>query len=175
MLKYFHDTKVAFKTFLERPDRKQALLELFQKEFNAVEDDLRLVFWHMMFVSETEILVWLTDVCLKSSSDSDAKSELHQRVEDLRDQLWELSDTRKDEAEQERLAIIEDRWVEDHFAILTNVYVTAMQAEVDRYVGTKAVVVDYWRDVCGAVSCAVRILTSLFTFDFQCKLFTHLL
>ena len=41
MIRYFHTTEQSFKSFLERPDRKQALVELFQKEFNIIEDDLR--------------------------------------------------------------------------------------------------------------------------------------
>ncbi|KAI9096087.1 hypothetical protein DFS34DRAFT_623887 [Phlyctochytrium arcticum] len=125
VLRYFHVTKVNFKRFLERPDTKQQLVELFQDEFNAVEDDLR--------------------------SDLDAKSELHQRADDLRERLWEMSDKRKDEAEAERLFIIEDKWVEDHFVILVNVYIALMQAEVDRHVGTKQLIYDYFKDAYGTV------------------------
>ncbi|KAI8843668.1 hypothetical protein BC829DRAFT_400872 [Chytridium lagenaria] len=112
IVRYFYNTKVNFKKFLERPDKKQALVDLFQLEFNAIEDDLR--------------------------SDPDAKAELHQRAEDLRERLWEMSDVRRDEAEAERVAVIEDKFVEDHFAILMNVYITMVQAE-DAY-GTSAIV-----------------------------------
>ena len=41
MTHYLYDTKANFKKFLERPDKKQALLDLFQDEFNNIEDDLR--------------------------------------------------------------------------------------------------------------------------------------
>ncbi|TPX63415.1 adenylate kinase [Spizellomyces sp. 'palustris'] len=125
ILTYFHGIKVNFKRFLERPDQKQHLIELFQHEFNNVEDDLR--------------------------SDSDAKAELHQRAEDLRERLWEMSDKRKEEAETERMSIIEDKWVEDHFIIMANVYITMMQVEVDRHLGTKHLIADYFRDAQGAV------------------------
>ncbi|KAI8999817.1 hypothetical protein BC832DRAFT_563700 [Gaertneriomyces semiglobifer] len=125
VLRYFHGVKSNFRRFLERPDNKQKLVELFQAEFNMVEDDLR--------------------------SDQDAKAELHQRAEDLRERLWELSDKRRDEAEAERLSIIEDKWVEDHFVAISNVYIIMLQAEVDRYVGTRSVVLDFYRDTHGLV------------------------
>lgn len=34
--------------------------------------------------------------------DVETKQELHQRTDDLRDKLWEISDIRKSEAEAER-------------------------------------------------------------------------
>ncbi|KAI8587012.1 hypothetical protein BDZ88DRAFT_399175, partial [Geranomyces variabilis] len=125
VLRYFYSTKVNFRRFLERPDRKQQLVELFQTEFNNVEDDLR--------------------------SDPDAKAELHQRAEDLRDKLWDMSDKRKDEAEAERVLIVEDKWVEEHFVIIANVYIAMVQAEVDRYLGTKLLAADYFRDAYGTL------------------------
>ncbi|RKO93481.1 hypothetical protein BDK51DRAFT_25580, partial [Blyttiomyces helicus] len=125
MIRYFHDAKVNFRSFLERPDRKQALMEKFQAEYNTIEDDLR--------------------------SDPDAKSELHQRADDLREDLWDLSDKRKEQAEAERVAVVEDKWVEDHFAILANVYITMMQAEADRFAGTRQLALDYYKDTMAAV------------------------
>ncbi|KAI8928765.1 hypothetical protein BC831DRAFT_447306 [Entophlyctis helioformis] len=123
ILRFFFETKTNFKKYLERPDARQELVELFQAEYNAVEDDLR--------------------------SDPDAKSELHQRVEDLRDRLWEMSDKKREEAEAERISIIEDRWIEDHSYILANTYITMMQAELDRYLSTRQIVLDYFRDAYG--------------------------
>ncbi|KAI8807069.1 hypothetical protein BJ742DRAFT_854688 [Cladochytrium replicatum] len=123
VIRYFHETKLNFKTFLERPDKKQALVRQFQLDYNSIEDDLR--------------------------SDPDAKAELHQRAEDLRDRLWDLSDERRDDAEVERLGIIEDRWVEDHYAMLVNVYIALMQAEVDKFCHTRQWLTDYYRDTLG--------------------------
>ena len=120
ILRYFFEAKVNFKTFLERPDMKQDLIDLFQTEFNAVEDDLR--------------------------CDNDAKAELHQRVEDLRDKLWEISDKKREEADSERMSLIEDKWVEDHSYILANIYISMFQAEVERYIGSRQVIVDFYRD-----------------------------
>ena len=38
---YFHDIKTHFKSFLERADKKQDSVDLFQKEYNAIEEDFR--------------------------------------------------------------------------------------------------------------------------------------
>jgi hypothetical protein len=120
MIRYFNTTKADFTGYLERPDKKQELVDEFQAEFNAIEEDLR--------------------------CDPDAKAELHQRSEDLRERLWEMSDARQEKAEGERLQVVEDKWVEDHSVILTNIFLTAMQAEIDTLNGTRQVVIDYFRD-----------------------------
>ncbi|KAI9143629.1 hypothetical protein BKA69DRAFT_86943 [Paraphysoderma sedebokerense] len=120
-INYFFQIKATFKEFLQRPDNKQALLSAFQKDFNNIEEDLR--------------------------SDPDTKAELHQRAEDLREKLWEISDRRKEEAEAERMAVIEDKWVEDHFAVLGNLFITLMQVEVNRFLGTKQLILDYYKDL----------------------------
>jgi predicted nuclease with TOPRIM domain len=120
MIRYFNQTKGNFTAYLERPDKKQELVDEFQSEFNAIEEDLR--------------------------SDPDAKAELHQRSEDLREKLWELSDARQEKADSERLHVVEDKWVEDHSVILTNIFLTAMQAEIDTLNGTRQVIIDYFRD-----------------------------
>ncbi|KAK6091403.1 hypothetical protein MT418_8550 [Batrachochytrium dendrobatidis] len=117
---YFFDVKTSFQKFLQRPDSMQDLIDVAQAEYNAIEDDIR--------------------------SDLDTKSELHQRIEDLRDRLWEISDKRRDDAEAERLSLIEDKWTEDHSIILANTYILIMQAEVDRYLGSCQLITDYYRD-----------------------------
>jgi hypothetical protein len=143
-LQYFHDTKVHFKKFLERPDKKQALVEVFQADYNGIEDDLR---YFPFGCLPNTILI---DDCY-FRSDPDAKSELHQRSDDLQNKLWEISETRREEADAERIAVIEDKWVEDHFVTLTNIYLTMVQAEVDRYAGTRQLVNDFFKDAYGMV------------------------
>ena len=85
------------------------------------------------------------------SADPDAKAELHQRTEDLKEKLWAMSDTRREEADLERVSIIEDKWVEDHLLIISNIYIAMLQAEVDRYIGTKQISLDYCKDSNGLV------------------------
>ena len=122
---YFHDIKCHFKEFLARPDSKQDLIDLFQREYNSLEEDFR--------------------------NDHEVKSELHQRADDLREKLWIDCDQRKEGAEMERLSIIEDQWMEDHSIIIQNIYISMFQAEADRFIGTKQFLIDYYRDAYGAV------------------------
>jgi hypothetical protein len=120
---YFYDTKTKFQVFLKRPDMEQDLVDAFQKEYNGIEEDFRV--------------------------DHDVKAELHLRVEELRDKLWEVSDRRRDEAEAERISIIEDRWIEDQSFILSNIIVTMAQAESDRFFNTRQFIIDYYKDCNG--------------------------
>jgi hypothetical protein len=68
--------------------------------------------------------------------DEEVKAELHQRVEDLKEELWSICDKKKEEAERERELIMNDGWLTDKLGILTNQYITLMQVIQDRD-GTK--------------------------------------
>ena len=46
--------------------------------------------------------------------------------------------------EKERQAIIQEGWLEDRLGLLTNYYITLMQAEVDRYQDTAKLLRDYY-------------------------------
>ena len=48
-------------------------------------------------------------------------------VQDLRDRLWDICDARKEEAEQERLAIINESWLQDSMGIAMNHFFSLMQ------------------------------------------------
>lgn len=61
---YIRDLRLAFQSFLRRPDEKQCVLSSFQQAFNSLETDLRY--------------------------DDDAKAELLLRNEELRDALWRI-------------------------------------------------------------------------------------
>ncbi len=61
--------------------------------------------------------------------DEEVKAELHQRVEDLKEDLWSICDKKKDEAERERESIMNDGWLSDKLGILTNHYITLMQVQ----------------------------------------------
>lgn len=60
-------------------------------------------------------------------SDDETMSELHQKVDDLRDRLWNICDERKVQAETERQDIINDGWLDDRLGIVSNQYITQMQ------------------------------------------------
>ena len=59
--------------------------------------------------------------------DEEVKSELHQRVDDLKEQLWSICDKKKEDAEKERKSIMNDGWLDDKLGFLNNHYITLIQ------------------------------------------------
>nr|AHC95151.1 sperm flagella 2 protein [Bos taurus] len=119
VLAYLYDIRTGFQQFLRRPDHKQDFVSQWQADFNSLPDDL-----------------W---------DDEETKAELHQRVNDFRDRLWDICDARKEEAEQERLDIINESWLQDSTGIAMNHFFSLMQAELNRFQDTKRLLQDYYR------------------------------
>ncbi|KAM5264410.1 LOW QUALITY PROTEIN: sperm flagellar protein 2-like [Ctenodactylus gundi] len=119
MFTYLHVIKQSFWEFLRRPDCKQDFVSQWQADFNALPEDL-----------------W---------DDEETKAELHQRLNDLRDRLWDICDTRKEDAEQERLDIIHANWLQDFSGMTINHFFSLMQAELKRFQDTKRLLQDYYR------------------------------
>ncbi|XP_061213933.1 sperm flagellar protein 2 isoform X3 [Neopsephotus bourkii] len=122
---YLADVRKKFQDYLKHPDIKQEFVSVWQSDFNSVADDLR--------------------------EDEQAKAELHQRVTDLRDLLWDICDNRREEAEQERTDIMNDGWLPDHRGIAVNHFLSLMQVEVDRFQDTKRILHDYYRAMEGKI------------------------
>ncbi|KAG4097623.1 hypothetical protein H8356DRAFT_940879 [Neocallimastix lanati (nom. inval.)] len=135
LTRYFYNTKVNFKKFLDRPNNKQNIVTAFKEEYNQIDNNLR--------------------------CNDQAKEVLHQRTYDLRDKLWEICDKRKEEAEQERKEIIEDRWIEDHLKLVINIYVTIMQVESDYTIGINQLVHDYYIDPNGPIKFLINRINSI--------------
>ncbi|XP_034728689.1 sperm flagellar protein 2 isoform X2 [Etheostoma cragini] len=95
-----------YKHFLGRPDLKQELVSHWQKDFNSIADNMR--------------------------EDEDTKAELHLRLDELCERLWDISDKRKEEDEQERAALMGNGWLEE----LINYHSILMQVELDRFQDT---------------------------------------
>lgn len=83
--------------------------------------------------------------------DCEVRADLHQRMDDVRERLWNISDERKEQAEAERAAVMADSWVDDRLGLLDNHFITLMQAEVDRYHDTVILLKDYYRAMEGHV------------------------
>uniref|UniRef100_A0A670YFN1 Sperm flagellar 2 n=1 Tax=Pseudonaja textilis TaxID=8673 RepID=A0A670YFN1_PSETE len=122
---YLSDIRNHFKDYLKRPDHKQEFVTQWQVDYNSVTDDL-----------------W---------DDDETKEELHQRVTDLRDRLWDICENRRDEAEQERCDIMNDGWLPDRIGLLMNHIFSLMQNEMDRFQDTKRVLHDYYRAMEGKI------------------------
>ncbi|XP_037655024.1 sperm flagellar protein 2 isoform X1 [Choloepus didactylus] len=119
VLSYLYEVRTSFQQFLRRPDHKQDFVAQWQADFNSLPEDL-----------------W---------DDEETKAELHQRVNDLRDRLWDICDARKEEAEQERVDIINENWLQDSLGITMNHFFSLMQAELNRFQDTKQLLQDYYR------------------------------
>nr|CAB3266528.1 sperm flagellar protein 2-like [Phallusia mammillata] len=118
IIRYMYEVRKDFREHLRRPDHKQAFVTPWQQDYNEIPDDLR--------------------------DDEETKAELHQRLDDLRERLWDICDTRKEEMEAERNNLMTEGWMEDHLGLLTNHYLTLMQSEIDRFQDTVRVVKDYY-------------------------------
>ncbi|XP_040898495.1 sperm flagellar protein 2 [Toxotes jaculatrix] len=114
-----------FKHYLVRPDSKQELVSQWQKNFNSIPDDMR--------------------------EDEDTKAELHLRLDELRENLWDISDKCKDQDEQERASFMCDSWLEDHTAVLINHHSMLMQVELDRFQETLCILRVYYFSMCEQV------------------------
>ncbi|NWU07218.1 SPEF2 protein, partial [Cephalopterus ornatus] len=125
MIHYIADIRKNFQDYLKRPDLKQEFVSQWQTDFNSISDDLR--------------------------DDEETKAELHQRVTDLRDLLWDICDSRREEAEQERTDIMNKDWLPDHRGIAMNHFFSLMQVEVDRFQDTKRILHDYYRSMEGKI------------------------
>ncbi|XP_074612593.1 sperm flagellar protein 2-like [Acropora palmata] len=116
--RYFYGTRKDFVAFLKRPDEKQEYILQWQQSYNEVAEDMR--------------------------GDEETKAELHQQLDDLCDRLYDICDNRKELAEKERQSVMNEGWMEDRLGLLTNFYITLMQAEVDRYQDTVRLLKDYY-------------------------------
>ncbi|MCJ8745312.1 hypothetical protein PDJAM_G00128940 [Pangasius djambal] len=118
IIHHLYNIREEYKQYLMRPDLKQEFVCVWQREYNSVSDDTR--------------------------HEDETKSELHQRLEDLRERLWDICDKRREEAMQEKAALTEDSWLENHTSVLINHYCTLIQVEVDRFQYTLHLLRNYY-------------------------------
>uniref|UniRef100_A0A3B3WW73 Calponin-homology (CH) domain-containing protein n=1 Tax=Poecilia mexicana TaxID=48701 RepID=A0A3B3WW73_9TELE len=130
-----HLFKIRYNHFLTCPDLKQELVSQWQKVFNSVPDDMR--------------------------EDEETKAELHLRLDELQERLWDITDKRKEEDKQERSAFMYDGWLEEQSALLINHYSMIIQMSIvvvikcEKYLG-----------VLNATRCFKRVLcTECFNFS----------
>ena len=117
-------TQKYFVQYLNRPDTKQSKLDEFMKNLNKFSDthpDLR--------------------------EDEKTKEELHQRTDTLSDELWEISEQRRDEAIEERKKIMENGWIEYELEKVTFMAQNLMQAECDKFRNSASLIQDYYHAV----------------------------
>ncbi|KAE8286044.1 Sperm flagellar protein 2 Protein KPL2 [Larimichthys crocea] len=115
---YLYNKREDYKHYLLRPDLKQELVSKWQKDFNSIPDDIR--------------------------EDEESKPELHLRMDELCEQLRDISDKRKEENELEKAALMGQGWLEGHIATLINHHSVLMQVEMDRFHATLCILKVYY-------------------------------
>lgn len=110
-----------FLTLLERGGDKRVLAVNFQKEYNQFVDD------HPDLIEEGH-----------------AKEELHQRVEDLCDEIFDIIEQKRDEYREERTKIMQSKFVENEMGIFMMQVLNLLQSELDRWKITSSVISDYY-------------------------------
>lgn len=105
-LRHLANVSDSFYDFLNRPDPRQEYINAWQSEYNSITFELR--------------------------QDDEVKCELHQRFLDLREQLWEVSDNRKQEAEKERAELMMNGWIRDRIHLIIQHYLNLTHVELMR-------------------------------------------
>ncbi|XP_056134479.1 sperm flagellar protein 2 [Lampris incognitus] len=134
IIRHLFNIREEYKHYLGRLDLKQEFLSQWQQNYNSIPDDIR--------------------------DDDDTKAELHQRLDDLCERLWDICDKRRREDGQERDTIMGNGWLEDHISVLINHYSSLMQVELDRFQDTQCVLRHYYQ---GMARQALPELPSHFT------------
>ncbi|KAK9523304.1 hypothetical protein VZT92_019705 [Zoarces viviparus] len=107
-----------YKQYLGRSELKQELVSHWQKDYNSIADDMR--------------------------ADEETKAELHLRLDELREHLWDISDKRKAEDEKEKANLMGSGWLEEHTAVLVNHHSVLVQIELDRFQDTLCILRVYY-------------------------------
>ncbi|XP_069700124.1 sperm flagellar protein 2-like [Periplaneta americana] len=123
ILPYINFVTDNIRSFIQRPDKKQQILYRFQKNYNEIDEDMR--------------------------QDNEIKSELHCRVSEVQNELWDICDQHKKEVEGERQKIIRENWFAEEMGVITNIFISAVQLEIDRCVDTLQMVHDYYQAMLG--------------------------
>lgn len=107
--------------FLDRPSEKQELVIQFHQNFNIFSDenpDMR--------------------------EDPATINELHLRIEDLCNSLWDIIERRQHEAEEELKEITKSGQVEGHIDIITGHFQLLISAEYHKYVAACQIIADFY-------------------------------
>jgi len=120
----FNIVSQKFIDFLKRPSKKQILLLDFQLKYNKFMDDY-------------------PDLI----DDPQVKEEHHQEVDDLSDKIYEIIETRKNEAIEERKKIMTSGWIENEMEKFYLNLERLYQAEIDKFLGSLQIINDYYHNL----------------------------
>ena len=113
-----------FIEFLKRPSKKQILLLDYQMKYNKFLDDY-------------------PDL----KDDPQVTEEHHQEVDDLNDKIYEIIETRKNEAVEERKKIMTSGWIENEMEKFYMALERLFQNEIDKFIGSLQIMRDYYHNL----------------------------
>ncbi|XP_046666495.1 sperm flagellar protein 2-like [Homalodisca vitripennis] len=106
------------KTVMNKDDLKQNVVDVFQNYYNNIERHLREL--------------------------PDVKNQLHCKVLEMQQNLWQLADDKKEETESKRQEVIFQNWLVTQLCMLINNYLSFVQTELTRSIETMKLINDYY-------------------------------
>jgi len=111
---HFREVRDSFMQFLKRPDERQVVAEKFHDGFNAIEEWMR--------------------------SDIEVKQELHLRCDEVLEAMWDVSDKRKDLANEERFMLLGSGWLQNKCSEVTVSLAQLLSFELMRYQASRSMI-----------------------------------
>lgn len=118
LVPYSTYVKETVKNVATKPDVRQDLVSQFQKYYMGIDKNLRVL--------------------------SEVKNHIFCKVLELQQHLWQIIDDKKNEVESKRKEVIHENWLVNELCMLINNYLSLVQTEFDRSVGTFKLVSDYY-------------------------------
>ncbi|EGR31169.1 hypothetical protein IMG5_116400 [Ichthyophthirius multifiliis] len=122
----FNDIQKKFLKLIQRQDNKFEYVRQYQEQYND-------------FVQN------YPDMC----EEQQTKEELHQRVEDLHNLLYDIIENKREEATEERNQIIKSGWIQKEMEKFTLLMQRLIQAELSRSFSCQQLIADYYTLVLG--------------------------
>uniref|UniRef100_A0A1B6KFQ1 Calponin-homology (CH) domain-containing protein n=1 Tax=Graphocephala atropunctata TaxID=36148 RepID=A0A1B6KFQ1_9HEMI len=111
------------KNIMNTDDLKQNVVDIFKNDFNSIERYLREL--------------------------PNVKCQLHCKVLEMQEILWQLADKKKEEGENKRQEVIYQNWLVNQICMLINNYLSFVQTELSRSIETMKLVTDYYLSMLG--------------------------
>ncbi|VDL96800.1 unnamed protein product [Schistocephalus solidus] len=119
IIRHLFDCRNDMAVFVRRPDELQPLVTEFQKDFNKIP--------------------------LKLRHDQETMAELHCRLDDLRDHLYDQIDSMKAESEAKlRIRLGMEKWMPEKMTLISNLYMLLLQTELDRFQDRLRLILDFY-------------------------------
>lgn len=120
--------------FVTRPDNKQQYVHDFQRVPRCILLDLLLILFFQTY----------NEFDNDFRSDDEFKMEMHMRITEMKEALFDICDNIMLDSEKERQRMISENWTSRQLIEMYNIVTNFIQLELDRCVDTMQVVNDYY-------------------------------